>query len=297
MAAAAVCGSGSFLSLNSLSKSFSCSSPPSSPVVFSSSPLFLTSRQRQQQQQHQPALVSRALQSPRLFPVLSLSKCLSDRLRADTGGQRGGNGAQSLWKNPSRRRSPRRFQVVASVVGINTAAPNVLVNTLLSLVEGTDRGTKIGKQEEAMVNEIVARLEKECIPKPLESPLSFGEFEVAYSSNPTAPGGYYRSLLGRALLKTRDMVQTISAPDGVHNEVAFAAFGFIDGRVSLQGKLKALDDKWVEVTFNAPTVELGPFRTQYGGNSSVKLAVIYLDNVVRIGRGSRGSLFIFKRRN
>jgi hypothetical protein len=61
------------------------------------------------------------------------------------------------------------------------------------------------------------------------------EFEVAYSSNPTAPGGYYRSLLGRALLKTRDMVQTISAPDGVHNEVAFAAFGFIDGRVSLQG--------------------------------------------------------------
>jgi hypothetical protein len=28
----------------------------------------------------------------------------------------------------------------------------------------------------------------------------------------------------------------------------------------------------VEVTFNAPTVELGPFRTQYGGNSTVKLA-------------------------
>ncbi len=61
------------------------------------------------------------------------------------------------------------------------------------------------------------------------------ECEVVYSSNPTAPGGYYRSLLGRALLKTRDMVQTISAPDGVHNRVAFAAFGFIDGQVSLQG--------------------------------------------------------------
>jgi hypothetical protein len=41
-------------------------------------------------------------------------------------------------------------------------------------VEGTDRGIRIGKQEEAMVNEIVARLEKECIPKPLESPLIFG---------------------------------------------------------------------------------------------------------------------------
>jgi hypothetical protein len=67
--------------------------------------------------------------------------------------------------------------------------------------------------------------------------------------------------------------------------------------LSFAGKLKAVDDKWVEVTFNAPTVELGPFRTQYGGNSTVKLAVIYLDNVVRIGRGSRGSLFIFKRRN
>jgi hypothetical protein len=62
------------------------------------------------------------------------------------------------------------------------------------------------------------------------------------------------------------------------------------------GKLTALDKKWVEVVFEPPQVELGALKMQYGGNSSVKLAVLYLDEVVRIGRGSRGSLFIFKRR-
>ncbi len=58
---------------------------------------------------------------------------------------------------------------------------------------------------------------------------------MAYSSNPTAPGGYYRSMLGRALLKTREMVQNIDAPDRITNRVAFAAFGALDGQVTLQG--------------------------------------------------------------
>lgn len=176
------------------------------------------------------------------------------------------------------------------------APPSVLVTTLLSLVEGTDRGTQIGEAEERAVEAIVAKLESLCIPEPLSSPLLFGDWEVAYSSNPTAPGGYYRSMVGRALLKTRDMVQSINAPDGITNKVAFAAFGLLDGQVTLQGKLTALDKKWVEVVFEPPQVELGALKMQYGGNSSVKLAVLYLDEVVRIGRGSRGSLFIFKRR-
>lgn len=60
--------------------------------------------------------------------------------------------------------------------------------------------------------------------------------------------------------------------------------------------MTALDNKWVEVVFEPPQVELGAFKAQYGGNSNVKLAILYLDEVVRIGRGSRGSLFIFKRR-
>ena len=63
------------------------------------------------------------------------------------------------------------------------------------------------------------------------------DWDVAYSSNPTAPGGYYRSMLGRAVLKTRDMVQSIDAPDGIRNKVAFAAFGVLDGQVTLQGEL------------------------------------------------------------
>lgn len=62
------------------------------------------------------------------------------------------------------------------------------------------------------------------------------------------------------------------------------------------GKLAAVDKKWVEIVFEPPEVSLGSLKMQYGGNSTVKLAILYLDDVVRIGRGSRGSLFIFKRR-
>lgn len=174
--------------------------------------------------------------------------------------------------------------------------PSVLVDTLLALVDDTDRGTQIGEPEKLAIEEIVAKLESLCIPEPLSSPLLFGDWDVAYSSNPTAPGGYYRSMLGRALLKTREMVQGVYAPDIITNKVAFAAFGFLDGQVTLQGKLTAMDKKWVEVVFESPHVQLGPLKMQYGGNSSVKLATTYLDEVVRIGRGSRGSLFIFKRR-
>lgn len=54
-----------------------------------------------------------------------------------------------------------------------------------------------------------------------------------------------------------------------------------------------MDKKWVEVVFEAPHVELGSLKMQYVGNNNVKLAILYMDEVVRIGIGSRVSLFIF----
>lgn len=199
------------------------------------------------------------------------------------------------WGNLQSLNKPLKTVVKASAVNVD-APSSVLVDTLLSLVSDSDRGTQIGEPERRQIDEIVNKLETLCIPEPLSSPLLFGDWDVAYSSNPTAPGGYYRSMLGRAVLKTREMVQSINAPDAITNKVAFAAFGILDGKVTLQGKLTALDNKWVEVVFEPPQVELGAFKAQYGGNSNVKLAILYLDEVVRIGRGSRGSLFIFKRR-
>lgn len=65
----------------------------------------------------------------------------------------------------------------------------------------------------------------------------FAEWDVLYCSVPTSPGGGYRSTLGRLVFKTKEMIQVIEAPDIVKNKVSFSAFGFLDGEVSLTGRL------------------------------------------------------------
>lgn len=56
-----------------------------------------------------------------------------------------------------------------------------------------------------------------------------------YCSNPTSPGGGYRSAFGRLFFKTNEMIQVVEAPDIVRNRVSFSLFGFLDGEVSLKG--------------------------------------------------------------
>lgn len=171
-----------------------------------------------------------------------------------------------------------------------------VVNKLLALVAETDSGASAEEGQKLEIEGLVTHLEDNCVDEPLKSPLIFGEWDVVYTSSPTAAGGYYRSLLGRILLNTTELVQTISEPNFAGNRVVFRAFNIIPGRVLLKGKFEALDEKWVKVEFESPTFELGSISFQYGGISSVQLSVTYLDDRVRIGRGSRGSLFVFKRR-
>lgn len=61
------------------------------------------------------------------------------------------------------------------------------------------------------------------------------EWDVLYCSNPTSPGGGYRSALGRLVFKTKEMMQAVEAPDTVRNRVSFSLLGFLDGEVSLKG--------------------------------------------------------------
>lgn len=66
--------------------------------------------------------------------------------------------------------------------------------------------------------------------------------------------------------------------------------------IATAGKLKALDDEWIQVTFEAPQLQIGGLEFSYGGQSEVKLQIIYIDEKIRLGKGSRGSLFVFQRR-
>lgn len=62
------------------------------------------------------------------------------------------------------------------------------------------------------------------------------------------------------------------------------------------GKLKVLDDKWIQVIFEPPQLKVGSLEFSYGGESEVKLEITNLDEKIRLGKGSRGALFLFKRR-
>ncbi|MCD7446382.1 putative plastid-lipid-associated protein 8, chloroplastic [Datura stramonium] len=71
---------------------------------------------------------------------------------------------------------------------------------------------------------------------------------------------------------------------------------FLDGEVSLKGKLNVLDEKWIQVVFERLNSKVGGLDFQYGGESEVKLEITYIDEKIRLGKGSRGSLFVFQRR-
>lgn len=62
------------------------------------------------------------------------------------------------------------------------------------------------------------------------------DWDVVYCSNPTSPGGGFRSAFGRMFFKANEMTQAVEAPDVVRNKVSFSLLGFLDGEVSLKGK-------------------------------------------------------------
>lgn len=61
------------------------------------------------------------------------------------------------------------------------------------------------------------------------------------------------------------------------------------------GKLTALNDEWVQVIFEPPELKIGSLEFSYGGESEVKLQITYIDDKIRLGKGSKGSLFVFYR--
>ncbi|KAJ0914608.1 putative plastid-lipid-associated protein [Helianthus annuus] len=101
------------------------------------------------------------------------------------------------------------------------------------------------------------------------------KWDMVYCSNPTSPGGSFRSGFRRLI---------------VRNKVSFSALGFLDGQVPLKGKLIVLDEKWIKVVFEPPQLKLGSVEFHFG----VQLEITYIDDKLRLGMGSRGSVFVFK---
>ncbi|KAL2455626.1 putative plastid-lipid-associated protein 8 [Abeliophyllum distichum] len=178
--------------------------------------------------------------------------------------------------------------------------PDHLVASIVSKVIQTDRGVLLTRDEHQKVAEVATELQRFCVDEPVKCPLIFGEWDVLYCSNPTSPGGGYRSSLGRLFFKTNEMIQVVEAPDTVRNRVSFSLLGLLEGEVSLKGKLTALDEKWIQVVFEPPELKVGGLEFTYGGESEVKLEITYIDETIRLGKvspapklGSRGWFWVF----
>ena len=81
-------------------------------------------------------------------------------------------------------------------------------------------------------------------------------------------------------------------------QVSFKLLGLLAGYIGLRGRLQVVGDAGdtVKVQFEPPELSLGSAVVlRIGPSSSVQLTTTYLDKRVRLGEGSRGSLFVFRR--
>ncbi|PWA68240.1 plastid-lipid associated protein PAP / fibrillin family protein [Artemisia annua] len=225
------------------------------------------------------------------FSVVSFSSIKTDKLSVTR--------FNSVPLNTSRRSNSRCVISAAAsfpVQEVDQRRPEELAASIFSKVMQTDRGVTLTREQHLQVADLTTELSKYCIDSPVTCPLIFGDWDVVYCSNPTSPGGGFRSGLGRLVFKTNEMIQVVEAPDIVRNKVSFSALGFLDGQVSLKGKLIVLDEKWIKVVFEPPQLKLGSLEFQFGGESEVQLEITYVDDKLRLGKGSRGSVFVFQRR-
>ncbi|EFJ50966.1 hypothetical protein VOLCADRAFT_116549, partial [Volvox carteri f. nagariensis] len=182
-----------------------------------------------------------------------------------------------------------------------------LVDQVLKTIEGTDSGLQISPQARAHVDALLERLEvlgAAQQPRPLDNPLLWGNYNVAYTSvgksqeHGEPAGGRFRGRIGRALFRTAGLFQSVLKPDLATNKVEFRLFGFLPGYVGLRGKVLPQGDTGdtVQVLFEPPMLSIANrLHLKIGRFSSVVLTTTYLDERVRLGRGSRGSLFVFTR--
>jgi hypothetical protein len=185
------------------------------------------------------------------------------------------------------------------------------VTRLLEIVGTESDGSREpGEKEKREADDIINELEEIGQGRrPLEDPMVFGNYNVSYVSMGSRQygqpaGGRFRTGLGKLLFRTTGLYQSVIQPNVVTNKIEFKVFGFIPCSVGLRGTLRSIPEKkggedcadTAKVFFEPPVLTL-PFgiHTSFGPESNVVLKTTYVDDRVRLGKGSRGSLFVFTR--
>ncbi|GFR46858.1 hypothetical protein Agub_g8498, partial [Astrephomene gubernaculifera] len=196
---------------------------------------------------------------------------------------------------------------VPAAAKVSPDEARALVDQVLAAIKDTDSGQSLTAAQRDHVDTLLERLEavgQQQQPRPLENPLLWGHYNVDYTSPGRAPergepaGGRFRSRLGRFLFRTAGLFQSVIQPDIATNKVEFKLFGLLPGYVGLRGRVVPQGEggDTVAVLFERPVLSLANcLHLRIGRVSSVGLVTTYLDERVRLGRGTRGSLFVFTR--
>ncbi|QDZ23741.1 putative plastid-lipid-associated fibrillin [Chloropicon primus] len=208
----------------------------------------------------------------------------------------------------SRRRS-RYSQVLLTYAGeaesqllSNEGELNETILAILEDVKGTDSGAAATPEKRKKIDGNIEKLiDLSSKQSPLSNPGLFATYSVVYTSpGPGVPegdapaGGRFRGKLGRLLFRTSGLYQAILRPNIVKNMVTFHLFGLLPGSIQLAGTFVTKENSTVQVVFERPKFTLFGQTFNFGPKSSVELETPALyANKIRIGRGKRGSLFVF----
>uniref|UniRef100_A0A7S1NG46 Plastid lipid-associated protein/fibrillin conserved domain-containing protein n=1 Tax=Eutreptiella gymnastica TaxID=73025 RepID=A0A7S1NG46_9EUGL len=186
------------------------------------------------------------------------------------------------------------------------------VDMILQKIQGSDSGANLSSDQKKEVDGMIEQLEKgyQAVElRPIDDPAIMGNYRVSYVStgsgqvgNPA--GGRWRGAFGKAIFRTTGLYQNLFTPNGVVNIVGFNFLSFLKGLVVLKGTFTPIKDKpdFVRADFEKPRLCLRLFGStlfsvafDIGPTSAVELDCAYIDDRVRLGRGSRGSRFVFER--
>ena len=213
----------------------------------------------------------------------------------------------------------------------NSISMQLKDDELIDLLRTTDRGIAAKKEDVTRIDQWIEYKESQYNGNALDDVNLFGYYDVSFvgtGSNQTGnpAGGLFRGKLGQLLYKNEGLYQhVLKTPEkGMGRDITvinvvkgrllhfFVLYVILDGfckpllldeRQRLTKKYgNRLSEGTVKALFLPPLLGLGLYTNsdklvsfRVGPKSDVVLDTIYLDESFRLGRGSRGSTFIFRR--
>ncbi|KAG2493381.1 hypothetical protein HYH03_008513 [Edaphochlamys debaryana] len=160
-----------------------------------------------------------------------------------------------------------------------------LVEDLIQLTAFTDAGAKCSPEQKEQIAETVIELSRYCMKNPLKSDLLFGEWQVLFSSKPSAVGGPLRKGPGPAVFPGQEARQIISAPNKLVNVVEYKTLGFLPGSNRQFGTIEPISGDTFILNITSGEVQAG-----VGGaikkdfDIKRKIKILYLDDQIRVAQ-------------